>query len=438
MASTLDEVTPTARDFIRSGLGSLRHAYDHADKATAGDSAQVIMSLAHAAEMLTKAAILHKGESIHIPNRAQRTITLREALDRIQKPRHAATMLVLVDRRDSIQHAAAYMDPETVGDYVETTRSFVHDLLLHVFGIPLEDLLPLAPAEREARVQVGGFLDPADALQRDASYGGGVTVWAQGELQHNRLRIRVREPGGEIRWLTPPDEFEYMPHTDGRHVVAYRQSGGIILYDLGDSTRRVLHETGGPGAIEGGVIAVQGIGITEGLGGGVFLLAPDGGLLRRVSEAGDSPRLSKGLLVWQEFRDDQHLILCQRIDSHDISTLVVGGRHPAVHGDLLAWTDVGSRPQLRARNLGTAEERILSEAAIFPDVRNGLIAFLEHSDATYDLKVFDWERKEFLFDISDVGFPTGRGPLVTDTEVVWEAQLKGAEARLYYQALPMR
>jgi hypothetical protein len=377
--------------------------------------------------------LLHRGESIH--EGSNRTISLRSALDRIGKVRHAASMLVLVDRRDAIQHSAAYMDPGGVRDYLQMAQEFTEDLLDDI-GVGVTICPEEPPAPRISPPTVGEPLDmkPVEeaVLQRDASYGGGFLAWAQGP---QTLRVRLLRRG-EVSWLTPADSFEYMPHTDGRHVAAYRQSGGIVVYELATGRREVVVETGGPGAVEEGLIAAQGIGLPGGLGGGVWLLATDASWVEQLSEGGDSPRLSAGRVVWQEFREGEHSILARLVDGGDEELLVHGGKYPAVHENLLAWSDAGSRPRVFARDLSGGEEKVLSEAGIFPDVRNQLVAFLELRGDLFDLRVVDWSNESELVRIRDVGFPIGRGPLLTDSEVVWESKAVSPEHRLWHLALP--
>lgn len=344
-------------------------------------------------------------------------------------------MLVLVDRRDAIQHAAAYMDPRGVHDYLQMAREFVEELLGTV-GVEV-DICPEQPMIPQSVLPTIGKLvepQPADIhveQQRDASYGGGVLAWAQG---HRSLRVRLLREDG-VSWLTPSDSFEYMPRTDGRHLVAYRQSGGIVVYDLASGRREVVLETGGPGAVDNGLIAAQGVGVPGGLGGGVWLLTTDASQVERLSEGGDSPRLSHGRVVWQEFRDQEHLVLGRRLDSEE-EILVSGGRDPAIHDDLITWTGSTPRPAVHARDLSTGEEKILSEAGIFPDVRNRLVTFLELRGDLYDLRVVSWSTGVELVRVRDVGFPIGRGPILTDSEVVWESNAGSSEHRLWNLVLP--
>jgi hypothetical protein len=429
----LEGVAPGAREFLSAGLASFDHACTHASSSRPDDAAQVILSLAHGVEMLCKGVLLHRGEKIH--EKGNRTISLRDALDKIGQVRHAPSMLVLVDRRDAIQHAAAYMDPASIRDYVQMAREFVGDVLGTVgVSVDICPEQPSAPSVGQATVGelVEARLGHEVGQQRDASFGGGALAWAQGA---GTLRIRILQDG-VTSWLTPDDSFEYMPRTDGRYVAAYRQSGGIVVYDLAEGRREVVLETGGPGAVQDGLIAAQGVGVPDGLGGGITLLPADASHIETVSEGGDSPRLSADRVVWQEFREQEHLILSRAVRGGDVEVLVRGGQQPALDGNLLVWTSSGPRPSVFVRDLTSGDERTLSDAGIMPDVRGGLVAFLELRGDLFDLRVVSVSAADEIVRVRDVGFPIGRGPILTDAQVVWESRAGSVEHRLWHLALP--
>ena len=58
--------------------------------------------------------------------------------------------------------------------------------------------------------------------------------------------------------------------------------------------------------------------------------------------------------------------------------------------------------------------------------------------SSYDLGVYDWENKKEVLHVRGVGFPTGRGPILSDTHVVWEAVGQQGMAQLRMQRLPER
>jgi hypothetical protein len=384
--------------------------------------------------MLCKGLLLHRGESIH--ERGSRTISLRDALDRIGDVRHAASMLVLVDRRDSIQHAAAYSNPSSVADYLQTTREFALDLLSRHMGVDIA-ICPEEPRPTEAEEPKVGELREtvtADVVgqQRDAAWGGGLLAWAEGSRQ---LRIRTLR-GGQLTWLTQEGEFEYMPRTDGQHVAAYRQSGGIVVYEVASGRREVVFDTGAPGDVSNGYLAAQGIGVPGGIGGGIWLMRTDATQVEQLSDGGDSPRLGGGRVVWQEFREDEHLILGRAVEGGDVTILVRGGQQPAVHDALLAWTDVGALPAVRVWNLASGQGQVISRSGIMPDVRLGRVAYLERRGDMYDVRVVSFPGLEEVAAVRNVGFPVGRGPMLTDDSVVWESGAGGSEHRLWSMKLP--
>src|SRR5687767_14241939 len=142
-----------------------------------------------------------------------------------------------------------------------------------------------------------------------------------------------------------------MPHTNGEWIVAYRQSGGIVLYDAATLTPRLVSETGGPGAVASGFIAAQGVGIPDGLGGGVWLIAIQDGQLEQVSEEGDSPRLSRGQVFWQQLSQDGLEIRMRPVAGGDVSTLASNATHPSVDGSILAWHEWGPTSRLWSMDL---------------------------------------------------------------------------------------
>jgi hypothetical protein len=140
--------------------------------------------------------------------------------------------------------------------------------------------------------------------------------------------------------------------------------------------------------------------------------------------------------VWQEFRENEHLILSRGIEGGEVEVLVRGGQHPALDGNLLVWTGLGPRPEVYIRDLSSGEERTLSDAGIMPDVREGLAAFLELRGDLFDLRVVSVSTIDEILRVRDVGFPIGRGPILTDTDIVWESRAGSVEHRLWRLTLP--
>lgn len=425
----LKAIRPGARAFLGAGLSSLEHAYSHASGSDPQDAAQVLMSAAHGAEMICKAALVQKEKSLFRGGRGRETISLRETLQELGTREHSAEMQILAGRRDPVYHFASYTDMPQALDNLEVVRGYVSDLLRDDFGLELE-LVAELPAFAEAVPRQGAPIEETAATQRDAAFGGALLAWAQGEEGTDRLRIRLLESNGARRWLSPSEEFEYMPHTDGRSLVAYRQSGGVIHYDLVSNVRTVLSETGGPGAVQGGIIAAQGIGVSDGLGGGVWLLSSEGDS-EQVSESGDSPRLDLGYVIWQELWGEEMTVRRRGIQSGPMEVLAINAWHFAIHGGLFAFQERGRSPRLFALELDQGHGPTqVSKNAIFPDVRNGRIAYLEGLGDRFDLHVLDWLTRRVLLSLENVPFPTGRGPILTDTHVIWEGREFGRSGHL--------
>lgn len=432
---TLKAIRPGARAFLRAGLSSLEHAYSHASGSDSEDAAQVLMSAAHCAEMVCKAAMVQKEKNIFRGGRGKETISLREALKELGTREHSAEMQILAGRRDPVYHFASYADMPQALDNLEVVRAYISDLIRDDFGLDLEILVEL-PRLAEPVPRQGSLIEETAAAQRDASFGGTLLAWAQGEDGTDRLRIKLMESNGTRRWLSPPEEFEYMPHTDGRSVVAYRQSGGVIHYDLKSNLRTVLSETGGPGDVQDGIVVAQGIEVVDGLGGGVWLLSPEGGP-EQVSENGDSPRLDLGYVIWQELWGEEMTVRRRSIQSGPMEVLAVNASHFGIHEGLFAFQEMGRAPRLFALELDKGEGPTqVSNRGIFPDARNGRIAYLEVLGDGFNLHVFDWRTRKIVFELENVPFPTGRGPILTDTHVIWEGREFGRPGHLLRSPLP--
>jgi hypothetical protein len=162
---------------------------------------------------------------------------------------NSSSVQILRERRDSSQHFAAYADPATAGDMYEAAMLFVGEVLEEL-GERLPDHLILAP--RLAKIpSIGGLrlVSPSKFLQRDVDACIDTVVWAEASSDAN-LRVHIKNRSDDhIAILTPKGGFEYMPKVSGSHVVSYRQSGGVVLYERGIDKRTVISETGGPTAI---------------------------------------------------------------------------------------------------------------------------------------------------------------------------------------------
>lgn len=200
----------------------------------------------------------------------------------------------------------------------------------------------------------------------------------------------------------------------------------------------MLSETGGPGAVAGGLIAAQGLGIAGGLAGGVWLIPLTGGEPRQVAPSGDSPRLSGQHVVWQELDEGALKVRIRQVQGGDSRILASNAAHPAFEGPLVVWTDWTGGSRVWVLDVESGDRIQLAEAGVFPDVRGGLVTFLRPRGDRYDVCVSDVRRRQIVFTVEDVGFPTGRGPILTDREVVWESGRGSAINQLRFATLPTR
>jgi hypothetical protein len=126
-----------------------------------------------------------------------------------------------------------------------------------------------------------------------------------------------------------------MPKTDGTSVVAYRQSGGVVLYDLASGERKILSETGGPTDILGDYVATQGREISDGLGGGISLFNRTTETWTDISVGGDSARLTESRIFWQELEGEKLVIKYRALNETDEEHILIpSGSHPSPSGDL--------------------------------------------------------------------------------------------------------
>lgn len=410
-----------ARPFFRAAIASLQHAYSHSEGTSPGDLAQVLISLDHMADMLLKAALLERGESIF--DRPGHTLDLHKELKKVDSS-YAAEIEVIHEQRNQVQHFFAYAQSEEIAELLETGWSFAEEIAHKELGVDLAAETSIRPPEIVASPTQGAPVEPTESVQRDPSTSRDVLVWSDG--RSGDLRVRLRTTAGS-RWLSPDDSFEYMPVTNGRLIAAYRQSGGIVLYDPASDTRTLLTETGGPGDISDEFVVAQGLGVSGGLGGGIWLVPIDGSEPELISEEGDSPRIRQDDIYWQELVDDVIALRMRRLSGGASETIRAPAIHADVHSGLVTWNDAGGWPTVRAQDLETGEERVISKQAIFPHTRRRMVAFLEHKGPRdekpalrYDLVIYDWAREGEILRVSEVGFPTGRGPVLGDDRVYWE------------------
>lgn len=413
---------PAARQYYRAAFMAFEHAKQHADVASDLDAAQVILSLDFGVEMLLKAVLLDRSESI--VEKPGRTIGLVTALKRAGSYKNGSSVEILRDRRDSLQHAAQYTDAATTADLFEAALLFVTEVLKTEFPqeLPPALLRSVSPTERSPSLV---RVHDSTRLQRDIAVAtDGSIAWAEGVPNSSELAVHVLAPDGETEVLTPAGAFEYMPVIGSGKVAAYRQSGGVVLYDLGAGDRSILSETGGPTDIRGDLIAAQGLGVEGGLAGGIHLYDMRSRSWTVISEAGDSASLTEDFVYWQMLEDDRMVIKRRRLDADDEGVIVADrATHLKVSDRFLAWCDWpgGAEPNLHIADLDGAEVRECG-VGIFPDTLGDRVAFLRPARGSYDLVVVDIPSGKVLIEVSAVGFPVGHGPVLAASDVYLEAR----------------
>jgi len=417
---------PIARPFYRAALDALYHASVHSSKDRPSDPVQTVLSLDFAVEMLLKAILLNRGESIMASG--NRSVGIFDAMKKIKSPTtylDAASIEVLHEKRNNLQHFAGYMDTATVLDLYESTMRFASEAFDEL-GEKMPDELRLVTRLTEA---AGGFdrftlVYESEFLQRDVHAAGQVVVWAQGEANSSNLSVWAKEGNSPADRLTPPGQFEYMPRTDGRRVAAYRQSGGVVVYDLGSHARTIVSETGGPTDLQGDYVAVQGRDISGGLGGGISILNLKTAAWTTISQTGDSARFNGEEIFWQDLDGEKLVIWCRGIDvAEDDPRRVLAGSHPSPSGELLAWADWAPDPFVHVTTM-SGEEILGGERGIFPSLYGRTLAYLQAEPDASKTKLIVQsvanavEKVEF----SGVGLPAGGGPVVVEDAVYFESK----------------
>jgi hypothetical protein len=384
---------PEARSFYRTALLGFEHALDHSFVEGELDAAQVILSLDFGVEMLLKAVLLNHGTSIM--ERNKHSLDLLSTLKKCGPYKNGSAIEVLRERRNNLQHFAQYTDlPE--------------HLEIHPVSVPL-----ITSAE---------LVHDVELLQRDVhASDSGIVVWAQNASSGNMLTVFVKEGDKDPRCLTPSGSFEYMPKTDGQRVVCFRQSGGVVMYDLNSGQRRVLSETGGAPFVQGEWIAAQGLSTEAGLAGGISLWNDATEKWEQISQAGDTARIAGDVLFWQELEGDQVNIKSRSLTGGPVKTVIDGANHPSPDGDLIAWTEWGNDDWMHVTKLdGTEVYR--APNGIFPSLRGTVVAYLRLKNNNYELMVDDIERGRNAFSLPWVGFPMGGGPVLAHDEVFFESR----------------
>jgi hypothetical protein len=407
-----------AKPFYRAALLGFDHALSHSHVDGEMDAAQVILSLDFGLEMLFKAVLLDRDESILQGNK--RSIGLNEALKRCGPYKNGSAAEVLRERRDSLQHFAQYTDASTTRDHIEATMSLVEEVLKQDFGQSLPEGLESKPV-RVPVLSAFELVFDSPQLQRDVwASDDGTVVWAQGVEGTSELVVWVKRVGQDAYQLTPKGQFEYMPKSDGQRVVCFRQSGGVIAYDLASKARKVLSETGGAPYVNGPWVAAQGIQIENGLGGGISLWNDDHAKWEHISDGGDTARIDGGSIVWQELGGDKVDIKARKLEGGRISTIASGANHPSPDGEQIAWSEWGNDDWVHVTKLD-GSEIYRAPRGFFPSLKGDLLAYLRKTEEGYELSVDDVDRKSNLFVLPSVGFPTGGGPVLAHDELFFES-----------------
>lgn len=268
--------------------------------------------------------------------------------------------------------------------------------------------------------------------QRDVAWHSDSFVWAQ--EGPDDLRLRFRSEDGTVRWLTPQGKKEYMSRMDSRYVVAYRQPGGVVLYDLASSDIPVLLTRGGcPSGVANGLVVVQGEGTTDGIGGGISLYRTDKTLVKRLSEKGCSAKFDGTSIVWQEHPD----LVISHPPYADHQVLANSASHASIHNRLVTWVVSGRSPIIRGLDLETGDRYQIDRPGTFQHVRDFRVAYLTPTEGRdYDLIVRDLLLEKDILHIRSAGFPRGRGPQFCGRHVVWESTRPDGHMNLLTMTLP--
>ena len=212
--------TPQARPFYRAAMDAFEHARQHADVTDSVDAAQVALSVDYGLEMLLKAVLLERGESIKAGN-SNKSIGLPDALRRAGPYKNSSAAEVLRVRRDSLQHFAQYSNSETTRDLLAGALLLVSEIPQQDFGLALPSGLQVCLGPQDVWLADDlTLLEESEYAQRDVSADGDVVAWAQGVGNASSLAVWVKIGDRPSMQLTPENEFEYMPRVGVSSVAA--------------------------------------------------------------------------------------------------------------------------------------------------------------------------------------------------------------------------
>lgn len=420
MMTDLPKMKSVAQPFYRAAMMAFEHARLHSSVNDDMDAAQVVLSLDFGVEMLLKAVFLDRDKSI-MTERGKQSLGLHEMLKEFRSYKNASAVEILRERRNGLQHLAAYTDVNTTQDHYKATLLFVSEVMELDFNHkPLDSHQDTsAPPDN---LLLADLVWNSEQLQRDIDVSdAGIIVWAEGNPDSASLAVFMKQGTSEPVKLTPENEFEYMPKTFGNQVVCYRQSGGIVLYNVETRERTLISEMGGPTAINQRWIAGQGLEIDNGLGGGIWLWDTTISKWALVSKEGDSAKLTDSRIVWQELENDSLTIKYRELEGDEVKTLTRNGTHPSPYGELVAWTDWKGDASLHVTNFDGTEIYV-SKNAIFPCLWENLVAYLQLEDDIYSLVIDDVTTGSNVFRLPSVGFPIGSGMAMAQNAVFFESK----------------
>lgn len=433
MGTDLPKMKSISRPFYRAAKMAFEHARLHSLLNNDMDAAQVVLSLDFGVEMLLKAVLLNRGKSIMV-GKGNYSLSLSEMLKEFQSYKNISSIEVLRVRRNDLQHFAGYTDANATQDHYEATLLFVDEVMELDFNQKPLDLHPDTSAPPRDLL-LADLVWNSEQLQRDIDVSdAGIIVWAEGNPDSASLAIFIKQGTSEPVKLTPEDEFEYMPKTFGNQVVCYRQSGGIVLYNVETRERTLISEMGGPTAINQRWIAGQGLEIDNGLGGGIWLWDTTISEWALVSKEGDSAKLTDSRVVWQELENDSLTIKYRELEGEEVKTLTRNGTHPSPYGELVAWTDWKGDESLHVTKFDGTEIYV-SKNAIFPCLWENLVAYLQLENDIYSLVIDDVTTGSNVLRVPSVGFPIGSGIAMGQDAVFFESKANRAVHAIWRKTL---
>ncbi len=420
MGTDSPKMKSVAQPFYRAAMMAFEHARLHSSVNDDMDAAQVVLSLDFGVEMLLKAVFLDRDKSI-MTERGRQSLGLHEILKEFRSYKNVSAVEVLRERRNGLQHFAAYTDVNTTQDHYEATLLFVGEVMERDFNQkPLQ--FPQDTSTPPQDLPLADLVWDVEQLQRDIDVSdAGIIVWAQGNPDSASLAVFMKQGVNEPVRLTPENEFEYMPKTYGNQVVCYRQSGGIILYNIETGDRTPISEAGCPTAINEKWIAGQGLETENGLGGGIWIWDRTNSNWMRVSETGDSARLTDNRVVWQELESDALAIKYRELDGEEVKTVTTNGTHPSPFGELIAWTDWKGDASLHVTRFDGTEIYV-AQNAVFPCLRGNFVAYLQIENDIYSLVIDEVTTGDNVLRLPSVGFPMGNGIALAQDAVFFESK----------------